>query len=403
MRLTLVGRKRQARPKWERDADKEYFRFLDRLRQVRVLDPACGSGNFLYVTLRLLHDLEKEAMLWGAETLRITMPFPEVGPHNLLGIDINPYAAELARVSIWIGHIQWMIDNGFAYQRDPILKPLDNIECRDAVIDPDLDGRVAEWPQAEFIVGNPPFLGDKKMRRVLGTRYVEKLRHAWKNRVRGGADFVAYWHEKAREQIEQGAAKRAGLLATNTIRVGANRKVLERIKTTGDIFAAWQNEPWVVEDAAVRVSIVAQDDGSESARLLDGHPVSAINVDLTDGDSPDTTQAEPLLENAGFSFIGDQKSGPFEVSGDVARHWLRLPANVNGRSNKDVVTPWINARDVTTRRRGMFVVDFGIDATEYQAAVYERPFQHVRDKGVSTTLCRAPWPPRVVATRASTT
>lgn len=119
--FTLDGRPRQNRPRWERDAELAFFKYLQRVREARVLDPACGSGNFLYVTLRLLKDLEKAAMLRGAEALRLTLPFPEVGPQNLRGIDINPYAAELARVSIWIGQIQWMLDNGFAYRRDPIL------------------------------------------------------------------------------------------------------------------------------------------------------------------------------------------------------------------------------------------------------------------------------------------
>jgi type II restriction/modification system DNA methylase subunit YeeA len=378
--FTRDGRPRQSRPRWERDAESAFFGYLERVREVRVLDPACGSGNFLYVTLRLLKDLEKEAMLWGAEALRVTLPFPEVGPRNLRGIDINPYAAELARVSIWIGHIQWMLENGFAYERNPILKPLDNIECRDAILADDADGRPvpADWPDAEFIVGNPPFLGDKRMRRVLGDDFVDSLRTAWHDRVRGGADLVAYWHEKAREQIERGAARRAGLLATNTIRVGANRTVLQRILETGGIFTAWQNEPWVVEGAAVRVSIVGQDDGSERERYLDGQAVTVIHADLTSSESLDLTSAIPLAENAGASFIGDQKSGSFEISGELARSMLLSPINVNGRPNGDVIAPWINARDVVQRRRDIFIIDFGPYRTEAEAAAYERPFEYVR-------------------------
>jgi type II restriction/modification system DNA methylase subunit YeeA len=158
--LTRDGRPRENRPKWERDAEAAFFGYLERLRSVKVLDPACGSGNFLYVTLPILKDLEKEVIMWGAEKLKLTQPFPDMGPHNLRGIDINPYAAELARVSIWVGHIQWMLDNGFAYARDPILQPLHNIECRDAILAYDDAGNPvpAEWPEAEFIVGNPPFL-----------------------------------------------------------------------------------------------------------------------------------------------------------------------------------------------------------------------------------------------------
>ena len=99
-----------------------------------MLDPACGSGNFLYVTLRLLKDLEQDVIGWGADRLGIPREVPQVDPHNVLGIEINPYARELAGVSIWIGHIQWMIDHGYGFPRDPVLQPLDNIEQRDAIL-----------------------------------------------------------------------------------------------------------------------------------------------------------------------------------------------------------------------------------------------------------------------------
>jgi type II restriction/modification system DNA methylase subunit YeeA len=339
-----------------------------------VLDPACGSGNFLYVTLRLLKDLEKEAMLWGAEALRVTLPFPEVGPQNLRGIDINPYAAELARVSIWIGHIQWMLDNGFAYDRNPILKPLDNIECRDAILVDAADGKPApaEWPEVEFIVGNPPFLGAKLLRRRLSVEYVNMLFGAWGDRVPGMADLVCYWHEKAREQIEHGRTRRAGLLATNSIRGGASRRILQRIKETGDIFMAWSDEPWIVEGAAVRVSIVGQDDGSETERNLDGQAVEVIYADLTGGAAMavDMSTARSLDENAGVAFIADVKAGKFDIVRDRARDMLPIP-NPNGRSNTDVIVPWVNGMDVTRRTRDMFIIDFGVDTTEQEAALYE--------------------------------
>ena len=132
--LTREGQRRRQLPKWEQSAEAEWRGFLERLRAVRVLDPACGSGNFLYVTLRLLKDLEQEAIRWGAERLRVTGEFPRVDPHNVLGIEINPYARELAGVAIWIGHIQWMLDHGYGFPRDPVLQPLDNIELRDAIL-----------------------------------------------------------------------------------------------------------------------------------------------------------------------------------------------------------------------------------------------------------------------------
>jgi hypothetical protein len=111
-------------------------RFLDRLKQVRVLDPACGSGNFLYLALLALKDLEHKANL-DAEALGLERQFPSIGPECIKGLEINAYAAELARVTVWIGEIQWMRRNGFELERKPILRPLDTIECRDAVMNPD--------------------------------------------------------------------------------------------------------------------------------------------------------------------------------------------------------------------------------------------------------------------------
>jgi len=379
--LTLDGRRRERLPAWERAAEEAWRGFLDRLRAVRVLDPACGSGNFLYVTLRLLKDLEHEAMQWGAERLRITGEFPQVGPHNVLGIELNPYAKELAGVSIWIGHIQWMLDHGSGFARDPVLQPLDNIERRDAILAYDDEGRPvpATWPEAEFVVGNPPFLGGGgPMRASLGDPYVEDLFKAWGSAVRDGADLVCYWHELARQQIAGGRTLRAGLLATNSIRGGANRTTLDRVKESGDIFMAWSDEPWTVEGAAVRVSIIAQDDGSEMQRKLDGESVNSIHSNLMGG-GVDLTDARTLTEGQGTSFMGSSKKASFDIPGDVARKLLREPTNINGRPNSDVVVPWVNGLDLTRRSRDMFIIDFGTEIGEADAAEYEAPFTYIEE------------------------
>ncbi len=212
--LTREGLRRANLPKWEQNAESEWRGFLDRLRDVRLLDPACGSGNFLYVTLRLLKDLEREAIRWGGERLRITGEFPQMGPHNLLGIEINPYAKELAGVAIWIGQIQWMRDHGYGTPSDPVLQPLDNIELRDAILayDEESNPIPATWPEAEFIVGNPPFLGSKLLRLSLGDPYIDEVFAAWDDAVDRNSDLACYWHEKARRQIDKGHSLRAGLL-----------------------------------------------------------------------------------------------------------------------------------------------------------------------------------------------
>jgi type II restriction/modification system DNA methylase subunit YeeA len=234
-------------------AEALHNRFLERLKQVRVLDPACGSGNFLYLAILALKDLEHKVNL-DAEVLGLGRQFPSIGPECVKGIEINPYAAELARVTVWIGEIQWMRRNGFDVERKPILRPLDTIECRDAVMNQ--DGTEAEWPEAEFVIGNPPFLGNKRMISILSADYTESLRHTYVGRVPGGADLVIYWFEKALGKMRLGKVKRVGLVATNSIRGGDNRKVLDHIQDNATIFEAWSDEPWVVEGAAVRVSLI---------------------------------------------------------------------------------------------------------------------------------------------------
>ncbi|HPB75860.1 MAG TPA: N-6 DNA methylase, partial [Chromatiaceae bacterium] len=157
-----------------------YQGFLHRLQKFRVLDPACGSGNFLLLALLGLKDLEHQ-VITEAEMLGLPRQFPMVGPENVIGIEINPFAAELARVSLWIGEIQWMLNHGFALSKSPILRNLENIHLRDAILNP--DGSEPAWPEADVIVGNPPFLGGSKLLANLGEDYVTRLRALYQGRV----------------------------------------------------------------------------------------------------------------------------------------------------------------------------------------------------------------------------
>ena len=348
--------------------------FVDRLRHVRVLDPACGSGNFLYLALLALKDLEHRTNL-DAEALGLGRQFPSIGPECVKGIEINPYAAELARVTVWIGEIQWMRRNGFDVARKPILRPLDTIECRDAVLTP--EGSEALWPEADFIIGNPPFLGNKRMLSVLGEDYTECLRHAYKGRVPGGADLVTFWFEKAREHIRCNKVKRVGLVATNSVRGGDNRKVLDRIREAATIFEAWSDEPWVVEGAAVRVSLICFAPTLENIPCLDGNPVGEVFSDLTGTEakqSYDLTKAKQLSENVHTSFMGVTQTGPFDIDGELARSWLTLPLNVNGRPNADVLKRSVNGEEITGRSSDRWLIDFGVGKTEAEIALYEEPF-----------------------------
>lgn len=391
-----VGKKPNAA---RREADGLFLGYLEKLKHFRVLDPACGSGNFLYLSLKALKDLEHRANL-DAEALGLHRQVSiEVSPSNVMGIELNAYAAELARVTVWIGEIQWMLKHGYAIRRDPILAPLDHIECRDAVLVFDDGGPGAgalvgepEWPACDVIVGNPPFLGDKMMRGELGLDYVMVLRGEYEGRVPGGADLVTYWFEKARAHIEAGCCKRAGLVATNSIRGGANRKVLDRILVSGRIFEAWSDEPWVNEGAAVRVSLVCFDAAQTSSqRMLNGQPVSIIHADLSAADGVDLATAKPLDENADTAYLGIQKTGPFDIPGELARSWLNQP-NPNGRPNHEVVKPWWNGLDVTRRNRDMWIIDFGTDMPESRASLYELPFaytkQHVQPTRVGKREAR---------------
>ena len=374
--------------------------FLERLRGFTVLDPACGSGNFLYLALQALKDLEHRVQLESA-ALGLDRQFPTIGPANVKGIEINPYAAELARVSVWIGEIQWMQRNGFAEARDPILQPLDTIECRDAVLTP--DGQEPDWPQADVVIGNPPFLGGKLLLSNLGESYTKDLRTVYKGLLPGFADLVCYWFHKAGRLVAEGKIARAGLVATNSIRGGRNRAVLDRIVKDSSIFDAWSDEPWVVEGAAVRVSLIClagRDAGSPMR--LNGEDAPRINADLTS--TVDLTQAGELPQSRITAFVGDQKSGPFDVPGELAREWLRLPANPNGRPNSDVLKPWINGMDLTRRPAGKWIIDFGATMSEADAALYEAPFTYAREqvwpmrqkskvKGIRETWWRH-WRPR---------
>ena len=394
--LLLSGRKVTKATPRDQDPGAVFEDFLARLRRVRVLDPACGSGNFLVVALWALKDLEYETINWGSLVLKRPMQLPQIGPEAVLGIEINAYAAELARVTIWIGEIQWMIRHGLGYRRDPILRPLHHIETRDALLDlsDPAHPKEAEWPAAEFIVGNPPFMGNRLLRRGLGDAYVEALWSVFDDRLPHSSDFCCYWHEKSRDAIERERTRRAGLLATQGIRGQANRRVLERIADSGAMFFARSDEPWFLGGVGVRIASSAQDDGTEANRELNGRATMVINTDLTSG--MDLTRATRIPENAGIAFMGDIKVGPFDIAGAVARRFLRSP-NPDSRSNSEVVRPFANGLDVVRRSRDVWIIDFGLAMSEQQAALYEAPFEYIQSVvrpyrvTVKQQCCRDRW------------
>jgi hypothetical protein len=353
-------------------AGTELKAFQARLRSFRVLDPACGSGNFLYLALVELKNIERRVAV-EAELLGFARSFPSIGPEALLGIEINPYAAELARVSVWIGEIQWMRRNGFNVARKPILKPLQNIECRNAIINQ--DGTHAAWPRADVIVGNPPYLGAKLMKRRLGVAETKAIRDLYEGRLPGFKDFVCYWFERARELIANRQVERVGLVATNSIRKNTNLPVMQRIAATTRIFEAWNEEEWTVDGAAVDVSLICFGESKGVDARLNGAVVAAINPDLTSG--LNLTLATALSENKNGAFLGIQKSGPFDVPGDLAREWMREATNPNGRNNSEVLKPYWNGDDVTGRPRDMWFIDLPLGLSKAEASLYVSPFRHL--------------------------
>ena len=365
--------------------------FRSRLASATVLDPACGSGNFLYIALKAFLDLEKEAILflaghgWHDET-------PQVSPRQMMGLEISHYAAELARTALWIGYIQWHQSNGFPYQRQPILNSLDTIRQRDALVQQNDDGETVaqEWPPAEFIISNPPFLGNKMLRRNLGSEMVDAIYQTYTGEVARGSDLCCYWFEQARQMIEQGKAKRAGLLATQGIRGGQNQKTLQRINRSGRIFMAYPDQPWLQDGAAVRTSMVGFDDGSEKSTELDGQPVAGrINDDLTATEF-DLTAAQPLAVNKGIAMQGFNRVGNFDVPYEDAQKMLCAP-NPTSQPNSDVLKPYRNARDILGRPRSAYTIDFGNGITKAEAALYELPFEWLKSRRSKGQTARGNW------------
>ena len=357
--------------------DKTLRGFVERLAHVTILDPACGSGNFLYVALHLLLDLEKEVITFAARHGLGLLP--QVRPTQLAGIEINPYAQELASVVIWIGYLQWMHHNGFNPPNNPVLEPIQSIRRMDAILDlsdPE-NPKEPEWPKAEVIAGNPPFLGDKLMRAGLGDGYVDSLRCVYKGRVPGGADLCCYWFEKGRATVEARKTNRVGLLATQGIRGGANRDVLKRIKTTGDIFFAESDRPWVLDGANVHVSMVGFGDGSQGSRVLDGRLVGIINSNLTA--SADVSSAKPLPANSGIAFIGTTKGGSFDLPEEEAVRLLHFSGNPNRLPNSDVLKPIVNGLDILRRKPQRWLID-NEERSLSDAALFEAPHRIVVER-----------------------
>ena len=290
----------------KKKAETEIRAFLKHLREIKILDPACGSGNFLYVTLDLLKTLEAEVVQRLVDVMgAVQLETEQVNPSQFLGIEVNPRAAAIAELVIWIGYLQWHFKRyGTTPPPEPVLQNFHNIEYRDAVlaydgkeeaIDPKtgrvktrwggrtmrhpvtgenvpdpsdqipiyryVNARPAEWQEADYIVSNPPFMGKIHMRESLGDGYAEALREVHSN-VPDAADFVMYWWDKAAYLAQQNKIKRFGFISTNSLKQTYNRRVIQfhfANKKPISIFYAIPDHPWIdsSDGASIRIAMTA--------------------------------------------------------------------------------------------------------------------------------------------------
>jgi len=408
------GRKNKARAEVEA--------WHHRLCRIRVLDPACGTGNFLYVTLEHLKRLEAEVLdffesIGGDRTLE--MDSFKLRLSQFLGIELNPSAARIAQLVLWIGYFQWHHKTtGTADTNDrPLLKGEGTIENRDAVLAYDekiprrdehgkvvtiwdgettrphpvtgkevpdetarkvlydyVNPRRPQWPEADFVVGNPPFVGASRMRDFLGDGYTEALRKAWKGDVPDSADFVMYWWQRSAELLRAAKIQRFGFITTNSIHQTFNRRVLEPHlsdeKKPMHLAFAIPDHPWVdsADGAAVRIAmtvgavgenagflaeVVSEQEAEEGARdvVLRSH-TGAIAPNLRLGAS--VGSAATLKSTLNLSCPGVKLHGSGFIVDPARAAELGL-GRIHGLENH--IRGYRNGKDLTAAPRGVMVID----------------------------------------------
>jgi len=414
--------------------------FHQKLCATRVLDPACGSGNFLYVTLNILKQIESEVLALLVEMGEKQEQLIRITPGNFRGIEVKPWGKEIAELVLWIGYLQWHYrTHGKGMPPpSPVLQDYGNIECRDAVLAwdkinllrdekgkpitrwdgetykksavtgepiPNDDARVesyvyinprkAEWPKSDFIVGNPPFIGTKRMRAILGDGYVDALRSTYSTEIDDSADYVMYWWETAAHTLEEKKVRGFGLITTNSISQTFNRRVVRRHIDAGTrIVWAIPDHPWSDNEtgAAVRIAMTsATSDDSRLAQLLTVE-LEAQDSEALDGTSKielsvetggiirenlrmgaDIVSARPLQANSSVSGMGIALHGSgFVLEPEKAS---RLRQTVRDTT----IRPYVGGRDLLQRSRERYVIDFSGMTEEMAKKANPAAFQHVID------------------------
>lgn len=410
--------------------------FHTRIVQIRVLDPACGTGNFLYVAMARMKELEGEVLDLlvdlGDDQYLAELTGHTITPENFLGIEINPRAAAIAQLVLWIGYLQWhfRVNGVDRPPPEPILRDIRTIENRDALIDwdervlerdasgapvtrwdgetmklhpvtgkpvPDETARVevyryvnpraAKWPKADFIIGNPPFIGSKRMRSVLGDTYVDAVQRALPA-IPDATDFVLRWWHLAAQVVGRGETRRAGLICTNSIYQAYNRRIVERHLNSAhgkvSLVFAIADHPWVDEKdgAAVRISMSVIASGEEPGRLIDqvagneqALPIGQyglIGPDFRLG--ADLTSAMPLQSNEGLCCVGMKVIGDgFVITASEERNFSRQSDDEYSR----FVRPYLNGRDLSQTSRDVFVIDFFEKSEAWVRSNYPALYQHL--------------------------
>jgi len=417
---------------------KEVQAFHYKLCDTKVLDPACGSANFLYVAMEHMKRLEGEVLGFIAELTQgqgvLESEGLTVDPHQFLGLEINPRAAQIAELVLWIGYLQWHYRlNDRLDLPEPILRDFKNIECRDALIEydsrePELDDngeavtiwdgismkesqttselipdetgratvyryhnpRKAEWPKADYIIGNPPFIGNKRLRTALGGGYVDAIRSVYKGTIPESADFVMYWWHIAANKVRHEQARRFGFITTNSLRQTFNRRVSEThladSKNPLSLVFAVPDHPWVDgnDGAAVRIAMTVgvagvqtgelctvisrsgSDDGSHSVILKKRSGKIFANLEI----GANVASVDPLKANSHISNRGVIPHGSGMILTEDQAALLEPDAPIKA---------YRNGRDLTGTPRGVFVIDcHGLVAEEVKIR-YPKLYQWLLD------------------------
>lgn len=432
--------------------------FHTRLCKTRVLDPACGSGNFLYVAMELMKKLEGEVTQLqkdlGDDQALLGLEALTVSPEQFLGLEINVWAKEVAELVLWIGYLQWQYRTfGKANEGDPVLQDFHNIEHCDALLElsgerprldengkpmsrwdgetfmihpatgervPDPEARrmitdfdsakPRAWPKADFIVGNPPFIGASRMREALGDGYVETLWAAYPE-MPESADFVMFWWHKAAQQTQKGGVRRFGFITTNSLRQTFNRRVLEpytehRTKPLSLLFAI-PDHPWVdaKDGAAVRIAMTVAAPGKREGRLVtvtqegkedreaEGRRVTLaektglIFPNLQTG--ANVANAIPLRANSNLSSRGVMLIGPGFVTSIEFAKQLGLGVQPG---LEDFIRPYVGGRDLNQSNRKQYAIDTYPLTQEELQSKYPKVYQYLYEtiKPIRETN-REPW------------